>query len=150
MSVKQILVVDDSSSWLHFVRGLLELKAEFNVIATATNGTEAIEKARELQPNVVLMDLGLPGMNGFEATRQIRQISPASKIVFLSEQRDSDLIEAAFQAGGMGYILKSDSYFDLLAAIGFILRDRRFVSHSLRIGATPRIRALLERDGDGR
>ena len=104
---------------------------DLKVIATAIDGFEAIQKAIELQPDVILMDVSLPGMNGREATRHIRILCPASKILFLSEHRGSKLIEVAFPVGGFGYILKSDSHADLLIGIRAVLRGQRFVSRSL-------------------
>jgi CheY-like chemotaxis protein len=80
MPVKQILLVDDSLPWQRFVREMFESEADLKIIATATDGSEAIQKARELQPDVILMEISLPRLNGFEATRQIRALSPASKI----------------------------------------------------------------------
>ena len=85
MPVKQILLLDDSLPWQRFVREMFESEADLKIIGTATDGSEAIQKARELQPDVILMDISLPGLNGFEATRQIRTLSLASKILFLSE-----------------------------------------------------------------
>jgi DNA-binding NarL/FixJ family response regulator len=111
---------------------MFQSEADLKIIATATDGLEAVQKATELQPDVILMDLSLPRMNGFEATRQIRTASPASKILFLSNQRDFDLIEAAFQVGGLGYVLKSDSSFDLVTGIRVILRGQQFVSRSVK------------------
>lgn len=78
------------------------------------------------------MDVGLPGMNGLEATRQVRILSPASKILFLSEHRGSDLIEFAFQLGGFGFILKSDGDCDLLIGIRAVLCGQQFVNRSLK------------------
>jgi two-component system, NarL family, nitrate/nitrite response regulator NarL len=132
MSVTKILVVDDFLPWQDIVCEMLQSEADLKIIATATDGLEAVQKATELQPDVILMDLSLPRMNGFEATRQIRTASPASKILFLSNQRDFDLIEAAFQVGGLGYVLKSDSSFDLVTGIRVILRGQQFVSLSVK------------------
>ena len=132
MPVKQILLVDDSLPWQRFVREMFESEADLKIIATATDGSEAIQKARELQPDVILMDISLPGLNGFEATRQIRRLSPASKILFLSEHSSTDLIEAALQVGGSGYVSKSNCRSHLLTAIRVILRDQQFVSRRLR------------------
>ena len=114
-----------------FVQQLFESEVDLKVIATAIDGFEALQKAIELRPDVILMDLSLPGMNGLEATRHIRILRPASKILFLSEDRGCELIEVAFQVGGFGYILKSDSHSDLLIGIRAVLRGQRFVSRSL-------------------
>ena len=122
--------MDDFLPWHHFVQRTLESEADLKVIATAMNGFEAVHKAIELRPDVILMDVSIPGMNGLEATRQIRILCPASKILFLSEHRGPDLIELAFQVGGFGYVLKSDSNSDILIGIRAVLRGQRFVSRS--------------------
>ena len=131
MPVTQILVVDDFLPWQQFVRGMLESELDLKIIATATNGSEAVQKATDLQPDIILMDVHLPVMNGLEAARLIRLRLPASRILFLSEHRGSDLIQAAFEAGGLGYVWKSDSYGDLLTGIRLVLRGERFVSRGL-------------------
>jgi two-component system, NarL family, nitrate/nitrite response regulator NarL len=131
MSVTQILAVDDFLPWQRFLRVIFESETNLRIIAVASDGLEAVEKANELRPDLILMDISLPGMNGFEATQQIRKAFPSCKILFLSEHRGSDLIQAAFDVGGSGYVLKSDSYSDLLPGIRAVLLDQPFVSHSL-------------------
>ena len=132
MAVTQILVVDDSLPWQRFMQNLLGSQADLKIVGTAINGVQAIEKAQELQPDVVLMDLCLPGKNGFEATTEIRTLCASSRILFLTEHHDSEFVEAAFRAGASGYVLKSDSFSDLLTGIRLILRGEPFVSHSLK------------------
>lgn len=132
MSVTKILVVDDFLPWQQIVQEMLQSEADLKIIATATDGLEAVQKATELQPDVILMDLSLPRMNGFEAARQIRAASPASKILFLSNNRDFGLVEGALQVGGSGYVLKSDSSLDLVTGIRVILRGQQFVSRSVK------------------
>jgi DNA-binding NarL/FixJ family response regulator len=132
MFVRKILVVDDFLPWQCFVQRMFESEMDLKIIATAADGREAVQKATELQPDVILMDVSLPKLNGFEATRNIRMLSPASLILFLSEHCGPDIIEAAFQAGASGYVLKTDSALDLLTGIRAILCGRKFVSHSLK------------------
>lgn len=131
MSVVQILLADDSLPWQRFVLTYFETKTEFKVITIAPDGFEAVQKANALRPEVILMDVSLPGMNGIEAARQIRGLSPGSKILFLSMHGDSEIVQAAFDAGGSGYVLKQDFNRDLIPAIRTILLGQRFVSHSL-------------------
>jgi DNA-binding NarL/FixJ family response regulator len=131
MPVVQILLVDDSLPWQRFVLTYFETKPEFNVITIAPDGLEAVQKANELRPEVILMDVNLPGINGIEAARRIRRVSPGSKILFLSLHGDSEIVRAAFDAGGSGYVLKLDFNRDLIPAIRTILLGRQFVSHSL-------------------
>jgi two-component system, NarL family, nitrate/nitrite response regulator NarL len=134
MSMIQILIVDDFLRWQHLARRMLESESNLKIIGTATHGLEAVQKATQFQPEVILMDISLPGMNGFEAARHIRLLSPGSRILFLSENRGADFIEAALQAGGIGYVLKSDANSDLLDGLKSVLRGQQFVSHSLRDG----------------
>lgn len=131
MSVVRILVVDDFVPWLHLVLTLLESENNLQIISTAVDGTEAVQKAEELQPDLILMDLGLPGINGIEATRQIGIVSPGSKVLFLTHHSEPDIIQAAFDAGASGYVFKSDFNADLIPAVRAALLGQKFVSHSL-------------------
>jgi two-component system nitrate/nitrite response regulator NarL len=131
MSVVQILIVDDSLPWQRFVQSQLEAAPGLKVITVAADGPEAVQKANEIQPDVILMDIHLPGMNGIEATRQIRAISPGSKILIVSMLDELAVIQTAFEAGASGYVLKWDAGRDLIPAIGAILLGQRFVSYSL-------------------
>jgi len=131
MSVTYILVVDDFLPWQHFVAVMLQREIDMQIISTAVDGLEAIRKAKEIKPHLILMDLSLPGINGIDTTRQIRIDSPSSRVLFLSEHRDSDLIRAAFGVGACGYVLKSDSNPDLILGIRAVLLGQPFVSRSL-------------------
>jgi DNA-binding NarL/FixJ family response regulator len=132
MSVGRILVVDDFVPWRHLVLRLLESETDLQIISTAVDGTEAVQKAEELQPDLILMDLGLPGINGIEATRQIGIVSAGSKVLFLTHHSEPDIIQAAFDAGASGYVLKSDFHTDLIHAVRAVLRGQKFVSRSLK------------------
>jgi DNA-binding NarL/FixJ family response regulator len=131
MSVVQILVVDDSLPWQRFVQDHLAAEPEFKVSDVAADGLEAVQKAKDAQPHLVLMDISLPGMNGIEATRQIRRVSPGSKLLFVSTLEDIEIIQAAFEAGGSGYVSKWDAGRELIPAIRAILLGQRFVSDRL-------------------
>jgi two-component system response regulator NreC len=87
--------------------------------------------AEELRPDVILMDIVLPWLNGIEAARQIRRIAPDSKIVFMSSLSDPELVRAALRAGGRGYVLKADAHGSLMHGLGAVLAGRCFVSSSL-------------------
>ena len=131
MSVTQILVVDDFLAWQRFVSVLLRGESDLQIISSVSDGLEAVRKTKESRPDLILMDLSLPVMNGIAATRQIRAHAPASKVLFLSEHRDTDLIQTAFDVGACGYVLKSDSHSDLIAGIRSVLLGQPFVSRSL-------------------
>jgi DNA-binding NarL/FixJ family response regulator len=131
MAVVQILAVDDSLPWQGFVLRHVESETEFKVIAFAADGLDAVRKAKELRPDVILMDICLPAINGIEVTRQIRKVSPGSKILILSMHDEFEIIRAAFDAGASGYVLKWDSGRDLIPGIRTILLGQQFVSPSL-------------------
>jgi two-component system, NarL family, response regulator NreC len=102
-----ILVVDDFDPWRSFVRSILERIPSFRVVGEASDGLEAIEKAATLAPDVVLLDIGMPRLNGIETGKRIRQSSPKSSIIFLTQENDSDVRAAALATGAVAYVLKS-------------------------------------------
>jgi DNA-binding NarL/FixJ family response regulator len=127
----RVLVVDDYPAWRHFVATALQKTGDFQVVWEACDGTEAVQQAEELQPDLILLDIGLPTLNGLEAARRIREVSPNSKILFVSENRSTDIVEAALQTGAGGYVLKSDVGSELLPGIQSVLEGKRFISASL-------------------
>jgi len=110
-------VVDDSERWRLVVCSILEGVPGFRVVGEASDGAEAVKEAATLLPDVVLLDVGMPHVNGIEAAKRIRQISPESKIIFLTQDRDSEVREAALAAGAIAYLLKSGARYELLATI---------------------------------
>lgn len=100
MEFLQVLVVDDSTLWRDFVLRYFETKTGFKIIGVAVNGLEAVQKVDQLRPDVILMYINLPGINGIEATRQICNTFPGSKIVFVSMLDDPAIVRAAFDVGG--------------------------------------------------
>ena len=131
LSAIRILIVDDYKDWRRQVMSLFQAQPEWQVVAEASDGQEAIEKAEELKPDLIVLDIGLPKLNGIETARQIRQLSPGSKILFLSQNNDLDVVRAALSAA-QGYVQKSDFRVDFLPAIRAVLRGQRFVSSSLK------------------
>ena len=128
----RVLVVDDYKDWRDQVRSLLRARPEWEIICEASDGSEAVQKAEELKPDVILLDIGLPGLNGIEAAHRIRQLSPNSKIIFLSMETSPDVVQVALSTGTEGYVRKTDVHGDLLPAIDAVLRGKQFVSGSLR------------------
>jgi DNA-binding NarL/FixJ family response regulator len=126
----RLVVVDDYEPWRSFISSALMQHLESCVICEAKDGFEAVQFAADLQPDLVTMDLGLPRLNGIEAARQIRERSPNTKILFISENRSREMVEAALAAGGMGYVVKSDAA-ELLGAVDSVMRGRRYISQSL-------------------
>jgi len=124
-SLITILVVDDFQGWISKVREILQERPEWKIVAEATNGPDAVRKATELRPDVILLDLGLPGLNGIDAARVIRQASPHSRIVFLTENRDADVVSAALSIGQSSYVFKSRAATGLLDTITAAVTDLR-------------------------
>jgi CheY-like chemotaxis protein len=98
------------------------------VIGVASDGLEAVQKAEELQPDLILLDIGLPSLNGIEVARQIRKFSPKSKILFVSQESSADIVQGALGTGAQGYVLKSDARRELLEGVNAVLRGEQFVS----------------------
>lgn len=127
----RILVVDDYEPWRRFVCLTLQINQQYRVINEASDGPEAVEKTKELRPDLVLLDIGLPTLNGIEVARRMRKLSPKTIILFLSENRSWDIAEEALRTGASGYVVKSSAASDLLPAVEAALQGKRFVSPSL-------------------
>jgi DNA-binding NarL/FixJ family response regulator len=127
----RIVVVDDFEPWRSYVRSVVDDHPTFEIVAEASDGMDAVRRVEEQQPDLVLLDIGLPSLDGIAAARLMRRVAPDAKIVFLTENRYSDIAEAAFSAGGHGYVVKSDSGHELLIAMGAVLRGEKFVSRAL-------------------
>jgi len=113
-----------------FVVELLGKRPELQVVGEASDGLEAIQKAVELRPDLILLDIGLPSLNGIEVARQMRSLVPESKIIFLTQASSADLVQKAFSAGARGYGTKNMLLADLLAGVEAVLLGRKFVSNS--------------------
>lgn len=127
----RVLVVDDNETWRRFFSTALQKRPELQVIGEVSDGLEAVQQAQQLQPDLILLDIGLPTLNGIEAARRIREVSPASKILFVSENRSFDILEKALSTGADGYVVKSDTGSELLPGVNAALESKRFVSASL-------------------
>src|ERR1700758_3447640 len=108
MSSLRVLVVDDYEPFRRIVCSMLARKLELQIVGEVADGLEAVQKAQELQPDLIVLDLGLPTLNGVEAARRIRKLSPKSKILFVSGNRSPDIAEEALRTGAGGYVVKSD------------------------------------------
>lgn len=124
----RVLVVDDYAPWCQFVTSTLRKYPEFIIVGEASDGVAAVSKAQELQPDLVLLDIGLPKLNGIEAARQIRELASNSKILFITENHSRAIAEEALRTGANGYFVKSDAGRELLPAIRAILQGKQFVS----------------------
>jgi DNA-binding NarL/FixJ family response regulator len=131
VSSVRILVVDDYEPFRRFFCSTLGKKADLQVIGEALDGLEAVQKAAELQPDLIVLDLGLPTLNGIEAARQIRILSPKSKIIFVTLESSADVVQEAFSLGAQGYVMKTRAGSELLAAVEAARQGRQFISSGL-------------------
>jgi DNA-binding NarL/FixJ family response regulator len=136
-SLVRILLVDDFAPWRRFVIEKLRENNELRIVGVVSDGLEAIQKAGELQPDLILLDLGLPKANGIVAARRIRNLAPNSKILFLSQTLDLDVVHAALREGAHGFVVKSDAGNELFAAIEQVMQGKKFVSRRLAGLALP-------------
>jgi DNA-binding NarL/FixJ family response regulator len=130
-SFVRILVVDDFAPWCRFVIEKLTENPNLRIVGVVSDGLEAVLKAEELQPDLILLDIGLPKVTGIEAARQIRKVAPKSKILFVSQELDRDVAHAALSEGAHGYVLKSDANNELFAAVEAVMQGEKFVSRRL-------------------
>jgi DNA-binding NarL/FixJ family response regulator len=126
-----ILLVDDFKPYRDFVTSLVADSPDLRIVGEASDGLEAIERAQQLKPDMVLMDMGLPKLNGLTAARRICESAPSAKIVFLTQETSAEVVKEALSLGAWGYIVKKDAGTDLLAGLEAILQGERFVSSTV-------------------
>ena len=131
MPVYRILVVDDFEPWRRHLSSTLGQRSRWQIVAEAADGTDAIQKASALRPDLILLDVGLPTLNGIEAARRILAHDPNLRVLFVSEHQSWEVAEAALCTGARGYICKSDAGRELLPAMDAIIGGRRFVAGRL-------------------
>ncbi|HXO39376.1 MAG TPA: response regulator transcription factor [Candidatus Acidoferrum sp.] len=122
------LLVDDHTLFRQGVRRLLESETDFEVVGEAADGGEAVEKARELRPDIVLMDIGMPGLSSFESARQIKKTRMETKILFLTMYEDEDYLVQCLEVGASGYVLKDTPAPQLLTAVKDVYKGGKYLS----------------------
>ena len=127
----RILLADDYEPWRRCVSSLFVRHPEWQIVAEVSDGLEAVQKATELEPDLVLLDLNLPKLNGIEAANRIRTSTPHTKILFITAYRDSDAVETVLRNVAEGYILKWDVTRDLVPAVEAVLCGAIFVSEHI-------------------
>jgi len=128
----RVLVADDHKDWRQRICSLLAQRPELQVVCQVADGPQVVQKAEELRPDLILLDIGLPTLNGIEAARQVRRLSPDSQIIFLSQENSVDVVQAALSTGALCYVYKADAGSDLLLAVDSVLCVRRFLSRSVK------------------
>jgi len=126
--VLKILVVDDHELFRKQVCSLLENHPEFKVVCEASNGLEAIRHAEELQPDIVILDITMPGLGGIEAAVRIRGVASKARIIFLSQYNSSSIAQTALATGALAYIVKSAASIDLIPAVRSVVEGKTFLS----------------------
>ena len=123
----RILVVEDFEPFRRYVCATLQARPEWRIIGEASDGLEAVHKAEELRPDLILLDIGLPTMDGIEAAKRISTLVPGAKVLFVSQQKNADVVAAALSNGAKGYVLKANAGRELMPAVEAVLEGRRFV-----------------------
>jgi len=124
----RVLIVDDHAFIRRGVETILESSPEWQVCGEASNGNDAVRLATQLTPEVVLMDVTMPGMNGLEATRIIRKEHPNVKVILLTLHESSEVLRSGFRAGASGYLLKADAEEELMKALRIVIGDGSYIS----------------------
>jgi DNA-binding NarL/FixJ family response regulator len=127
----RIFLADDHAVVRDGLRFLLEAQPDFKVVGDAANGHAAVQLAQQLRPEVVIMDIAMPGMNGTEATRQIRQTCPETQVVILSMHATAEHIFQSLQAGARGYLLKESAGVEVVAAVRAVQAGHRYLSEAI-------------------
>ena len=124
----RILIVEDFPQFRQFICSTLGERNDLQIIGEAADGLKAVQKAIEMKPDLILMDIGLPSLNGLEAARRILEFVPESKIIFLSQESSTDVIKEALSLGAWGYVVKAKAGGELLAAVDAVVLGKRFLS----------------------
>src|SRR5271167_36786 len=124
----RVLVVEDFAPFRKFIRSMLEKEPSLRIVGEASDGLEAVRKAEELQPDLILLDLGLPTLNGIEVARRVLPLSPQSKILFVSQESSADIVQEVLRCGALGYVVKTHAGSELVAAVEAVQQGRQFIS----------------------
>ena len=111
---------------------ILADRPELRVVAETSDGLEAIQKAEEVKPDLILLDIGLPSLDGVEAAKRIRVVAPGTKVIFLTQNSDKAIVEAALSTGARGYVLKAGAARELLSAVAAVLSGDQFLSSGVK------------------
>jgi DNA-binding NarL/FixJ family response regulator len=127
----RVMVVEDHEPFRRFICSALGTQEDLQIIDQVDDGLEAVLHATSLKPDLIVLDIGLPGLNGIEVARRVRQLVPEAKIVFLSQESSADVVHEALRVGAHGYVLKTHAQDELLDAIETVLQGKQFVTSGL-------------------
>lgn len=127
----RILVVDDHDQFRQFVTSTLNKQTNLRVIGEVQDGLRAVRQAETLQPDLILLDIGLPGLSEIDAARRIVRLAPSSRIIFLTQESSAEVVREAFSLGAWGYVLKVNAGPELLIAVESVLQGKQFVGSGL-------------------
>jgi DNA-binding NarL/FixJ family response regulator len=143
MKKPRLLLADDHTILVEGLKALLA--PEFDAVATAGDGRAVLEAAKKCQPEIILLDISMPGLNGIEAARRLQQSNPDAKLIMLTMHGDVSFVRAAFEAGASGYVLKQSAATELVTALREVDSGRRYISSLIRKRLGPEIPAFLRR-----
>jgi DNA-binding NarL/FixJ family response regulator len=131
MKKLRLLVADDHKIFRQGIKKLLDEESDLSIVGEAADGREAVQKATELKPDVILMDIAMANLNGLEATKKIKKVLPSARVIMLTMHKNEEYILQSFQAGASGYILKEGAVEELVSAIRSIYQDKSFLSPTI-------------------
>ena len=123
----RVLVVEDSEPFRHFICSTIGERPGLQIVGEVEDGLEAVQTAEKLRPDLIVLDIGLPSLNGIEVARRIRKLSEDSKVLFVSQESSADVVQAALGTGAHGYVVKTDAGRELLEGVNAVLRGQQFV-----------------------
>ena len=129
----RILLVDDHEPFRRYISSMLQERANLQVIGESDDGLQAVRKAETLQPDLILLDIGLPGINGIEVARQIGKVASKARIIFLTQESSPEVVQEALDLGAWGYIIKAQAGSELLPALEAVSHGERFVNANNKV-----------------
>jgi DNA-binding NarL/FixJ family response regulator len=134
----RIVLVEDHTLFREGLKALLSLESDFEIVGEAEDGLEAIQCVQTFEPDIVLLDLTMPRLNGMEAIREMKRVSPKTKVVVLTAHKSQEFVHATFRVGAAGYVLKDAEHAELLLAMRSVLKDKRYLSPDVSGGVIDR------------
>ena len=129
--IVRVLIVEDHDAYREYVSSVVQERPDLRVVSQVADGMQALRTAEQLQPNLIMLDIGLPGLNGIEVARRILRLCPDSRILFVSQESSDEVVTEAFSTGALGYVTKGDAGSELMAAVDSVLPGEKFTSRSI-------------------